>query len=113
MKVLGIDLFHNVVQVDLYPERPPTKTVNALLPQLRHLTRLRSLALSDGEFHDEDIKSLVGLNDLEYVWLDSKQITDASVETIAELSSLRRISVELSANGKFRLRQLRPNLYVY
>ena len=112
VKFLGVDFFHNVVQVDFYPGQPVPKSGS--LPQLRQLTRLRLLELC-GEFHDEDVGGLVGLKELESVWLGSQGITDASVESIAKLSSLKSIRMSgsgVTADGKRRLQQLLPNLFI-
>jgi hypothetical protein len=116
VKIVGIDFFHDVVQVYFYDERPVAYTGNEITPRLRHLTHLQSLFFCNGIFRDEDLRDLDGLNSLEHLGLQNNGFTDNSVETIAKLAGLKEIYCELSSisnDGKRRLQQLRPSVIVH
>jgi len=79
--------------------------------QLARLPRLRRLNLAWTELTDAGLEHLRQHRDLEWLWLRSTRITDASVPALIEMAP-RRFSVQqtgLSAEGVARLTAALPN----
>lgn len=100
---LGVDFFHDVVQVSLnYSEDSGKREENKnpsdeALQYLRGFPNLRVLLLSDTQASDSSMRHLTGLSRLEYLFMwDATAVTDAGVAHLRELKRLRYIHLSSS-----------------
>jgi hypothetical protein len=69
------------------------------------------LMLPGGVFDDEGVRRLAGMTTLEEVSLDSDKVTDASIDALGSLKSLRKLHLgraRLTPAGRQRLASLLP-----
>jgi hypothetical protein len=100
---LGVDFFHDVVQVNLnYSEDSGARKENhnpsdAALQYLGGCPELRILLLSDTQASDSSMRHLAQLKRLErlYMW-DAVNVSDAGVAHLSELRRLRYIHLSTS-----------------
>src|SRR5262245_27543001 len=95
---LGIDFFHDVVQVNLnYSDDSGKREDNKngsdqALQYLDGLPQLRTLLLSGTQASDDGMRHLAGLKNLEYLFMwDVVNITDAGVAYLRGLKNLHYI----------------------
>ncbi len=84
--------------------------VDSWLMQLRGLTQLTDLSLSDAAITDSGLAQLEGLTRLEWLNLDYTRITDAGLVHLRNLSNLRQLALtgtQVSDVGLVQLRNLR------
>ncbi|HEX7897845.1 MAG TPA: SMP-30/gluconolactonase/LRE family protein [Planctomycetota bacterium] len=98
-----LERLRNLEQLDVYDRAASNQT----LERIAKLPKLRKLMLVTGAFDDAGVRHLAGLP-LEELTLDSPKVTDASIETLGSLKSLRKLRVKLSPAGRERLRELLP-----
>jgi hypothetical protein len=119
LDLLGIDFFHDVVEVNMVynddskPRRDNNGPAVNIAPQLAHFPRLRWLLIS-GSYIDDDGMAAVGrLKRLEsfYQW-DGSHITDAGVVHLQNMPRLTYIHLSTSQVGDRGLATLArlPNL---
>jgi uncharacterized membrane protein len=86
------------------------------LSNLAHFTQLTRLRLSRNQVTDRTVAAFANMPHLERLNLYSNPgITDASVEALAAIESLRRVDVwrtSITESGIARLRELRPDLEI-
>lgn len=86
------------------------------LANLSHFTELRRLRLSRNELTDKTVAAFASMPYLERLNLYANRgVTDASVEPLAQIASLRRLDVwrtGITEAGIGRLRELRPDLEI-
>lgn len=64
---------------------------------------------------DDDLKLLSNMTSLVSLGINSAKVTDASVVTLAQMKNLRFVNMagsQMTPEGRARLRQLRPDLYI-
>jgi hypothetical protein len=111
VETFGIDMFHNVVEVNLvYSEysgkREETRnTSDEIVPQLEGFPALRRLYLRSTQVTDETMPHIARLRNLEvfFVW-DAEQLSDQGVEHLADLDRLWSIHISSSRIGDGSLR---------
>jgi hypothetical protein len=64
------------------------------LARLRHVPELRRLIVYSNRITDVGIRYLSSLYRLETIWIGSSLVTDASIETISQLRSLRSLDLQ-------------------
>ncbi len=82
-------------------------------PWLSEAESLQELDLSWTQAGDACVASLPATVPLETLWLTGSQVSDRSLERIAAIKSLQRVDLQrtaVTAAGRQRLRQLRPDL---
>src|SRR5262249_18529900 len=74
------------------------------LAHLQHLTRLKRLYLDDGnrQITDAGLKAVMGMADLEELYLASASLTDDGVGALRALKHLKILHVGVVANGRHR-----------
>ena len=103
-KQLGIDFFHDVVEINLVYSEDSGKradndrTTEAPLHVLSGTPRVRKLYTSDGQTTDENIRHVSQLANLEtfFVW-DATSLTDAGVVHLSDLDELTVIHISKSS----------------
>ncbi|MEX0610934.1 MAG: hypothetical protein WD738_11480 [Pirellulales bacterium] len=100
---LGIDFFHDVVQVNLnYSEDSGRRKENhnpsdEALQHLQDFPKLRVLLLQDTQASDSSMRHLAGLKKLEYLFMwNVANVNDAGVEHLRNLRNLRYIHLSTS-----------------
>jgi len=100
---IGVDFFHDVVQVSLnYSEDSGKREENHnssddALQYLHGFPDLRVLLLSDTQASDTSMRHLADLNNLEYLFMwDVTNVTDAGVAHLRDLKKLRYIHLSKS-----------------
>lgn len=100
---LGVDFFHDVVQVSLnYSEDSGKREENHnpsddALQYLHGFPDLRVLLLSDTQASDSSMRHMAGLKNLEYLFMwDVRNVTDVGVAHLCELKRLRYIHLSSS-----------------
>jgi len=96
-------------ELDIY-DRPAS---NQTLAQIHDLPRLQTLRLFNGTFDDEGVRSLAAAVMLEDLTLNAGLVTDASIEFLGGLKTLRTIHLngtKITAEGRMRLKTLLPNI---
>ena len=84
----------------------------AVLADLPHPEKLRTLNVAQSGITDAEITSLGNMSDLEKLILNETAITDAAVDTLVELKSLKTLEAtqtQLSTDGVKRLRAGLPD----
>ncbi len=110
---IGVDFFHDVVQVNLnYTEDggPRQENHNPSDDALRHLPALpdlRVLLLSDTQARDDSMRHLAGLTKLEllYMW-DVSEVTDEGAAHLGRLRNLRYVHLSNSQATDTTLKML-------
>jgi hypothetical protein len=103
LDALGMDFFHDVVQVNLnYSEDSGKRQENHnpsddALQYLRGFPKLRTLLLSDTQASDMSMRHLASLKHLQYLWMwDVSNVSDAGVAHLDGLKELRYIHLTTS-----------------
>lgn len=103
LEKLGVDFFHNIVDVNLsYSEDSGQREENsnrsdAALQILPALPKLRLLALQESQVSDESMRYLAELKNLEYLYMwDVHSVTDAGVAHLKDLSHLHYVHLSSS-----------------
>jgi hypothetical protein len=91
-RLFGVDLFHDVADVDVHGRDGGRLDLREVLPRLPHLPRLRSLILMGGDIRDEDFTFLENLHDVERLWLSSTQMKGVGFDRL-DCPKLRWITV--------------------
>jgi hypothetical protein len=91
--LFGVDLFNNVVEITVSAEEPDSKDYGALLPHLRHLTHVRDFRIEHGNFHDDDLRCLADLPDLEFLGFVDNPITGEGFKYLTTLNKLEGVAV--------------------
>jgi Leucine-rich repeat (LRR) protein len=89
VKVMGVDFLHNVVAVGVSTTVLNPKDYGPLLSHLRQFRRLRSLILYDGNFHDEDLKYLADLQELDFLGFVNNDINGVGFNYLSRLRTLK------------------------
>jgi hypothetical protein len=95
---LGIDFFHDVVQVNMvYNEDGPQRLDNAITTDasakfIARLPRVELLGLKEGQATDSALRELSNLRRLHqlYMW-DAAQVTDAGIAELRHLTQLKHV----------------------
>jgi len=119
LKLVGVDFFHDVVEVNLvYNEDGPKRLDNEnrpvnIAPNLARFPRLRALLLSGNYVDDAGMQYVGRLKRLEsfYQW-DGQHITDAGVAHLRDMPRLSHVHLGMSQVGDRGMETLArlPNL---
>lgn len=102
-KWFGPELFGTVIKVDLRNG----KADNDLLTHIAVFKELRGLDLSNADIDDDGVRRLVHLP-LRELWLQSTGITDASADSLSELTTLDFLQLNATSLTDAFLERLQP-----
>lgn len=111
VETFGVDMFHNVVEVNLVYSNDSGKreetwnTSDEIIPNLEGFPRLRRLYLQSTQVTDATMPHIRRLRKLEtfFVW-DAEKLSDEGVEYLAHLDRLSSIHISNSRIGDESLR---------
>lgn len=111
--VLPFDMYANVYAVDVpYHNRSPTNVdPHPFFPLLKAFPKIYSVCVGSPLVTDDDVAHLDGLTHLGYLHLQSKLVTDKSIETLIRFREINNLSLGctgIKEDGFARLRAAYP-----